>query len=108
MNNELLKALDCVTWYNCYAEDILKWKEEGYLENDGYILSWDWDKFDQLPKEEQIALQIIWMICVSLFGDYGTSPRSGWILMENKEAFFKFIDDITTTYREPYGFEEDD
>lgn len=31
-------------------------------------------------------------------GDYGTSPRSGWI--NNKDDFYKFIDDITETYKE--------
>lgn len=25
------------------------------------------------------GLQVIWMMCVCMFGDYGTSPRWGWI-----------------------------
>lgn len=37
------------------------------------------------------------MILVSMFGDYGTSPRSGWIEKENKEAFDILIDLICKT-----------
>lgn len=36
---------------------------------------------------------IIYGILVLLYGDYGTSPRSGWII-ENKEDIISCIDDI--------------
>ena len=41
------------------------------------------------------------MIAVLLFGDYGTSPRSGWITDIN--GFKSFIDEITKLYREAEG-----
>ena len=100
MDDRLIEALDSVTWYNGLAEHIVEWKEDGYFKNSGDSLFWDWDKFDRLSAEAQNQLQIIWMICVELFGECGTSPRTGWILAENKESFFQFIDDITKTYRD--------
>ena len=100
MENALIDALDSVTWYNGLAEFILKWKDENYLKHDEYIISWDWDKYDAIEAEVKKQLQVFWMICVELFGDCGTSPRTGWIYAKNKEKFHKFIDDITKTYRE--------
>lgn len=43
-------------------------------------------------------LEFIWMIAVMLYGEYGTSPRSGWI--ENIDDFTKFVDALTETYRQ--------
>lgn len=103
---DLIDALDSVTWYNGLAEPILLWKTEGYLKDDGFLLSWDWDKFNSFSKEDRAQIQVIWMICVELFGDCGTSPRTGWIEKKNREEFFRFIDDITATYRDSDRFEE--
>ena len=102
MNNaeKLLDALDSVTWYNGLAEIIVEWKKNDYFKNFDYAFSWDWNKFEGYDKETQSQLEVIWIICVELFGECGTSPRSGWILKENREKFNKFIDDITATYRE--------
>lgn len=50
------------------------------------------------PKEENFndsQFEIFWMMLVLQFGDYGTSPRSGWLEMDNKNEIIKFIDDIT-------------
>ena len=100
MERSLIDALDSVTWYNGLAEFILKWKDEKYLKHDDYIISWDWDKYDAIETKAREQLQVLWMICVELFGDCGTSPRTGWIYEKNKGKFYKFIDDITKTYRE--------
>ena len=91
---ELIHALNAVVWYNGIAEDILKWKKIQPSETTGYILPDYYKKYDGQLKE---WLEMFWMISVMLFGDYGTSPRSGWI--EKKEEFYKFIDDITEIYR---------
>lgn len=96
----LISALDSVTWYNGLAEIIVKWKDEGYLVNNGYSLGLNWNTFNSYDKDTQCQLEVIWMICVELFGDYGTSPRSGWIELENKDSFYQFIVDITETYRD--------
>ena len=90
---QLIYALNSVVWYNGIAEDILEWKKIQPSETTGYILP-DYYKYDGQLKE---WLEMFWMISVMLFGDYGTSPRSGWI--EKKEEFYKFIDDITEIYR---------
>ena len=101
MDDKLLDALDSVTWYNGLASEILKWKEDGYLKQyEDYSLSWKWEDFISHDIETRNQLQVFWMICVELFGECGTSPRTGWILLENKEAFHKFIDAITQSYRE--------
>jgi hypothetical protein len=39
-------------------------------------------------------LEIIWMFLVLLFGDYGTSPRTGWIDEDNFDELRDFIDEI--------------
>lgn len=94
--NALIDALDSVTWYNGIAEDVLKWKK---LPKDSHGILCPGGFYDA-P-----GLEVIWMICVCLFGDYGTSPRSGWI--ENVDSFYEFIDDITKTQREDWGYYDD-
>lgn len=96
---DLIDALDSVTWYNGLAEEIIHWKDDGYFEEgESGSLIWYWDKFNDFSLEKRDQIEVIWMICVNLFGDYGTSPRSGWI--ENREAFYEFVDAITKTYQE--------
>lgn len=103
---DFLDSLDSVTWYNCLAEEIVKWKN---LDNYNRYTTYGTAYPDQwlcptiefltgLSKDRNGQLEVIWMICVVLFGNYGTSPRSGWI--EKKDEFFAFIDGITKTYRE--------
>lgn len=105
---KLIKALDSVTWYNGLAEIIVHWKDEDYFERyEDYSLSWKWEVFHSYDQETQNQLQVIWMICVELFGECGTSPRTGWIELKNKEDFYQFIDDITETYQEVYEKNEE-
>ena len=44
------------------------------------------------------GLEFIWVVCVELFGDWGTTPRAGWI--EDIDGFCEFIDAITSTSRD--------
>ena len=91
---KLLDALDRVAWYNGLAEQILEWKElpvEQTFTGERQIKH----LYRSLDGEQ---LEVIWMIAVSMFGDYGTSPRTGWITEVG--GFFAFIDRITKTYRE--------
>ena len=96
--DEYISALDAVTWYNGLAEEIVKWTEPGYFDESYGYLNWKWNKFRKFDLETQHQLEIIWMIAVELFGECGTSPRSGWI--EDKEGFFEFCRNITQLYRE--------
>ena len=93
----LIAALDSVTWYNGLAEYVMKWKTDCPKVN-GTIVSEESYCCGEIDSVIYDQLQIIWMIFVELFGDCGTSPRSGWI--EDVDGFCKFIDDITVTHRE--------
>ena len=100
---KLLDAMDSVTWYNGLAVKILEWKKPGvvdYNPRDGLhyfgnkLDAW----FNQLAPEDKHQIHLFWMIGVCLFGNYGTSPRYGWI--ERWEDFCEFIDLVTTAYQE--------
>ena len=86
-DNDLLDALDSVTWYNGLAEEIIEWKN---LPKDNFGIAY--------PGIDNPQIEVIWMICCVLFGDYGTSPRSGWIT--DITGFHEFIEIITKTQQE--------
>lgn len=100
----LIDALDSVTWYNGLAEVVAKWAElpeEGPedFKTIGPIFDYgaaevSTSQIDYIRTRE--SLQILWMICVSLFGEYGTSPRYGWIV--DITGFKEFIRGITKTW----------
>lgn len=89
----LVDALDSVVWYNGLGEYVLSWLE---LEPNNDSIPCPY--FEYPDKDIWNSLEPIWMICVCLFGDYGTSPRSGWI--HNVRGFRDFIESITYTYRQ--------
>lgn len=98
IDEKIIRALDSVIWYNCYGENVLGWIKYG----DAIVNNSEWNiimcPFDDL--KNNTGLTIIWMILVDMFGDYGTSPRSGWIERENWNECKNFILKITETYRE--------
>lgn len=82
----LIEVLKSVVWYNGLEVD--KWlemkpNEYGSITFDEKMLG---------DGEEYYQLQVIWMICVELFGEYGSSPRCGWI--DNVDGFYEFIKSI--------------
>ena len=96
-NNYMIEALDAVTWYNGLAPFVFAWKDipageysKHVLPPEGYGCNDDEDARGQL--------QVIWIIAVMLFGDYGVSPRFGWI--EKIDEFHQWILDITKTWQE--------
>lgn len=93
----LISALDSVTWYNGLAEYVMKWKTDCPRVN-GTIVADETYCCGEMDCFIYDQLQVIWMICVELFGNCGTSPRTGWI--EDEEGFCKFIDDITALQRD--------
>ena len=102
MDEKLLDALDSVVWYNGHGDFVIKWLE---LEPDEYgTITFDqaYGKYDA-SLSIYYPLQMLWMIAVSLFGDYGTSPRSGWI--EDIEGFRQFVKRICKTQLEDWGYE---
>ena len=102
----VINALDSVTWYNGLAETILKWKD--IKPKDTIITCLDDYGYGEIEMTTESwkdigQLQAIWMICVVLFGDYGSSPRYGFIYEKNIKEFHDFIDAITETQRIEYG-----
>lgn len=98
-------ALDSVTWYNGLAEYVVKWKQEALAisENGDKYFRVDPMLYDAGKRHARIfyQLQVLWMIAVDKFGNYGTSPRTGWI--ENISLFVLWCDEITQTYSYDIG-----
>ena len=93
---KILSAIESVVWYNGLGEFIYPWKDKKPNDYSGYITP---DYYDKGYDEGLVTqLEVIWMIAVMLYGNYGTSPRSGWI--EDIDGFKKFIDTITESYRQ--------
>lgn len=87
-------SLDSVTWYNGLAEYVVKWKQEALA------ISENGDKYFRTESvtygaKDFYQVQVLWMIAVDKFGEYGTSPRTGWI--ENIPLFVLWCDEITKT-----------
>lgn len=99
-------ALDSVTWYNGLAEHVLRWKQEALAiisENEDRSFMVDATTYgaEEPSDREYYQLQVLWIIAVDKFGDYGTSPRVGWI--ENISLFVLWCDEITQTYTYDIG-----
>lgn len=94
MRTNLLGALQTVVSYQGLASELQSWKDIKPNEY-GVIFPTYWEKWKNEDAEVCAQLQVFWMICVLLFGEYGTSPRVGWIEEENIESFKTFIDLVT-------------
>lgn len=89
---DFMYALNSIVWYNGLTDEIKKWKDKDYLVDNTFPQTFN-DVKIIIQKDYYAQLQVFWMLCVLLFGDYGTSPRTGWI--EQRERFEKFIDELT-------------
>ena len=102
---ELIDAIACIVCYNGY-EDVLK-------DVSDYIKYYKQDEFRCISYPKKILkgykvdefTNIVWALMVIMFGDYGTSPRFGWIGIENKDKALSFLNSINRTYDPNY---EDD
>ena len=93
---EIRDALDSVVWYNGYWDTVKEWIDD--LE----LLGETFGEASYRPKPiTSEGLEVLWMICVLLFGNYGTSPRSGWI-EKTKECreFLIWLTKYTKVYEE--------
>lgn len=91
--NEIIYAIQTACYYNGLYEAFEDWiaygdnivAEEKKKHNKFYSISCPLDVCpfrncgEEIDEDDYAQLQIIWMICVLLYGDYGTSPRFGWI-----------------------------
>lgn len=105
---QLLDALDSVVWYNglfdfikYIEEEITKEKSDGSKCISFQLMPSCNDKIKEICENDRLTIgqcEMLWMILVELFGDYGMSPRGGWLnVNENKEEILKFLNAISKT-----------
>lgn len=94
---ELLDALDSLVWYNG-AYEILE-DVQRYIKShiDGKVITYP---YSLLAGEDKQTSKTVWFLMVCMFGDYGTSPRGGWIEAKNKDKAIAFLNAIMRTYVE--------
>ena len=84
MGESLEYALQCIVWYDGHYEWLEKFADE----------------LEKTPKEDNFSLEMEWhteyhciyMLLVGMFGNWGTSIRSGWI--DQKEECVKYIREL--------------
>ena len=89
MKDDRFDMFFSIVWYNGYSECIEGWiarMESGSNEC----------PLDVMPNDRDGAfefgqLQALWMILVNWFGDYGGSPRHGWIEESNLAECTMFL-----------------
>lgn len=89
-DDRLLCALRDAAFYNGIDDIFKEWLE---LEpNENKIITETYYSDPNLSEHEKGEIQIFWMICVLMYGNYGTSPRYGWI--EDVEGFRDFLKNL--------------
>lgn len=95
---ELINAIANVVFYNGYEDDLKNISD--------YIKYYDREEYYSFAYPKEILKtykvdefpNIVWSLMVLMFGDYGTSPRFGWIDIENKDKALAFLDLINRDY----------
>lgn len=82
-----------IVWYNGLEDIVIKWKD--YKENDDVPYR---EYKSSLKDSDYRQLEMVWMYLVLCFGNYGTSPRSGWI--ENFKGYYKWFDELEDLMKE--------
>lgn len=87
---EVERAIKLLVFYNGY-EEILRslLRHISEFPRSGQILPPDDMKYGE---ESETVKAVLWFLLVCMYGDYGTSPRFGWI--ENKEKAMDFLNGI--------------
>ena len=98
MNKNIIDVLNSIVWYNGIGDILLKLREDIINSEDKTYSKLKY-KYDEFSNNQ---FEIFWMMLVLMYGDYGTSPRSGWLNMENKNEIISFIDQITKTTKEDF------
>lgn len=89
-----------VAWYNGYRDEFDKLlyylkNQQKNTNSDTYLIR----SPDFITTENEI-MELYWMQLVQTFGDYGTSPRSGWIY---RDKLNDCINHITEMINKTYG-----
>jgi hypothetical protein len=87
LGSKMREALSNIVWYNCYYVWLKDLRDRLEEHRPGKFFA------DLIHPDDWFTdRHIIVMILVGMFGDWGTSMRSGWI--EDIDGCIKFIDDI--------------
>lgn len=85
----LFNALENIVWYNGHyvwlkkLEEILEFNNtDGHISCPDFCEKWDTEE------------HCIWMLLVGMFGDWGTSIRSGWIERDKRKEAAQFIREL--------------
>lgn len=85
---DILSALKDICWYNGHEEEIEELIDYVQKSHEKYsILMPEFLKNNDCD----YFVNIIWQMLVLLYGDYGTSPRYGWIEIINKDKVISFL-----------------
>ena len=79
-----------IVWYNGLDDIVIKWKD--YKKGDDAPYYAYEPGLSDLTSSVYRQLEMVWMYLVLCFGDYGTSPRSGWI--EDLEGYKKWFEEL--------------
>lgn len=79
-----------IVWYNGLDDIVIKWKD--YKKEDDVPYYAYEPNPDDLISSVYRQLEMVWMYLVLCFGNYGTSPRSGWI--EDFEGYKKWFEEL--------------
>ena len=95
--NEVADGFISVASYNGYTTVLKEWRDQldKAIKNNEYSLCCPLGICSNGDTTQAYIfgqLQVLWMFLVTLFGDYGTSPRYGWI--EKMAECKSFLDDI--------------
>lgn len=88
----ILGALQGVIAYNGLKDAITTVKHSIELELSLHHNYWDRNNVGRPSSTKgNEQFEVIWMLLVQMFGDYGTSPRWGWINLDRLEDALEFV-----------------
>lgn len=85
--NALINALRLVVHYNADMEHIEELEHDLKVYGENF-----YPALTRYTREENSVLWVLWQLIVCMYGNYGTSPRSGWIT--NLSGALKFLEEL--------------
>ena len=92
-------ALADVLSYNGYDDEIIKIYEYIKNNNQEFHVSY----LETLPNDVDSPPRIFWSYLSMKYGDYGTSPRFGWIDNENKNTILEQLEESSPLWEKTHG-----
>lgn len=85
-----------VLWYNGYREEIkdllryIKISEEECIGMPCFL---------RVISDCDYPMRLLWSTLVMRYGDFGTSPRTGWLLKETKDECVEELQEFVDTHK---------